>query len=391
VLDARLIGSDTVFQYGHMIVCTRVTWWGQQVGTTLSWQWHFNGAAVAPGNTQINPSLQVPTESGSAGNCLANQTQDGQPAPIPMGQFMVASSLNGTPSAQNTATFQADPPPGATPLPTARPTIAPSPTPEETPVGPCRENLLNGDMELGPTRWGYGESPQTGRTIASVILDGISATSGTWAARLGGVLVSGGTHIEEIRQDSSPTGLVDPARMMTATLRFNAGLLTNEVPGGAETDILLGAFVSDDETVEPDVIGYISEDSIQQYGTYYTFEIDVTAEMTARAGWANSLLVLQQQQNDQAGSNWYVDDVSLMVCRTDRAGGMQPGRPEPSVSDAIAGSVVQTNAKASSAADAGALDWSSAKQLAPKPLAAPVTRAQNAPSPQVNLYAAPMR
>jgi hypothetical protein len=332
-LDAALIGTGRQFQYGHMRVCTRVTWWRLPVGATLSWQWYQGGSQVLPGDPRVNPSFQIGTTSGSASQCLTAEL-DGVPVPFPQGQFRVASSVNGQPSGSGSFEVTLDPPPGATALPTGQATVAPSPTPQETPTGPCREFIQNGDMERGATVWRFGEQPATGRSLADIIIQGIPATSGTWAARLGGVLIQGGQHIEEISQSSSPVGLIDPTRMLTATLRFNAALLTNETPDGIDTDVLLIGFVNQADTSQSETIGLYSEEDTPA-GQYRAYEGDVTELMTARPGWEDSFLVFQQAQDGEDGTNWILDDISLSVCRTDGVAGpdaLAPRRPLPNVS-----------------------------------------------------------
>ncbi len=67
-----------------------------------------------------------------------------------------------------------------------------------------------------------------------------------------------------------------------------------------------------------DIVGVYSEESITP-GRYNSYEVDVTAEMTRRENWDQSLLVFQGVQNDVAGSFFYLDDVELQVCRTEGA------------------------------------------------------------------------
>ncbi len=235
-LDARLINSGSVFQYGQRRLCTRVTWWGQSPGTFLRWEWFLDGERI-PDESGANPTFQVDTRQGSAGNCLI-QT-DG--SPMTRGTWEVRAWLGTVRQAVGTALIQDNPPPGATAVPTAYPTIAASPTPVETPTDGCRNTIVNGDMERGSSvAWRLGASHTIpGRTIADVIRTDVTRNGGLWAAQLGGIIVPGARFAEELRQDSSPTGLVDPARMTSATLKFASGMVTNETRNGTDDDLFL--------------------------------------------------------------------------------------------------------------------------------------------------------
>ncbi|MFQ5460966.1 MAG: hypothetical protein ACE5EL_09250, partial [Anaerolineae bacterium] len=288
-----------------------------------------DGGPVAKDDPDVNPTMSLDRAIGHEASCLL-ASLDGRPVPIPTGNFEVRVWLgNGLfPTTRGQVLIQPDPPPGATPYPpspTPFPTIAASPTPKATPgTGPdCREFLVNGDFERGPSvGWTHGMDPVVpDHDIAAVIRNDVSTNNGDWAARMGGVLVTGGRFVDEIRQPSSPVGLIEPSRLLTATLRFFGGIVTEETPDGTPSDALLMAFVSVNNPDKNVVIGGFSEESLTP-GRFQGFEVDVTEHLSRRPpDWEDSLVVFQSQQNDTAATWHFLDDISLNVCRR-RMGGV---------------------------------------------------------------------
>ncbi len=294
----------SAFQVGVPQLCVRVRWWGQDPEQDIRWQWYKDGRQVDI--AALNGTVRMHTPESFVYRCA------GQP---PVGVYEVRAYVGDAPqpAATGSARVQTDPVPGKpthTPEPTQEgppPTNTPGPTPEG-----CSEQLQNGGFEDGPAVWQLATTAQEtelSRVIRLASTVGINPIGGEWVAVLGGGLAVE----DQLSQPSSPTGLVDPARLDTATLHFYLGYVTEEVHDGVNDDGFFPIFVSQGGVTEqPPGTGW-SEEHFDP-NSWYEITVPVTAQMTRREGWDSSRILFISRNDHEAPTFMLMDEVSLTVC-----------------------------------------------------------------------------
>jgi hypothetical protein len=342
--NKNLIQPGSVFQFGIPTLCARIQWLDQPPGTSLRWQWFKNGAIWDV--PQLNGNLPNAPADGVQTPCVDYGTdENGNPNPVPIARYEVAVYLNGAsqPDALGQAVVQADPPPGATAITTRVP-----PTEEPTQTAPatatvgatatsepgtgCPELLTNGNFELGARDWSAFEN---GSAVAAggIIVKGSNLTpsppmvDGEWLALFG----SKPSVEQQLHQTWANGGaLIDPARLMSATLRLSFLVVSQETPNGNRDDWLAPFFVRPDGEYSQPERSVISEELIGtqiQEGNWYRAEIDVAEQMRKRPGWDTARLVLDSTHNAEHLTSYLVDRVSLSVCLSPGAAGAVTSKP----------------------------------------------------------------
>ncbi|MFN2251901.1 MAG: hypothetical protein ACK2UL_08285, partial [Anaerolineae bacterium] len=316
-----LLAEGTAFEYGQMLMCFKMTWTDVEVGTPMRYLWHVDDEAINPDNTDLNPVFSADVPSGWAGNCIqANNPDTGDRIPLPLGTYRVDMWLDNIrpddPSvASAEAVIQEETPEGATALPTPEPTLDPG-------QFECHDVLANGDFEQGPNvGWSLNsnvvDQDQNPITIDQVILeDEQAAFQGSWFAYLGRCV---GCVWELYQTDGLE--LYEPGDIEKATLTYNAGIVTEEQPDGAEhNDIFASFFISQatdpeagpDNSIQVPESGF-SEENVQ-HGQWLPWSFDVKDLLTKREGWDTAQLLFLSRQDDALITQHFLDNSMLEVC-----------------------------------------------------------------------------
>jgi len=215
-----------------------------------------------------------------------------------------------------TSTPGTNPTPTRTRTPTSRPPT-PSPTATGGPAPLCRSWLVNPGFESGPVDWWAFAALEPG-DAATVVVEGasvgVAARSGEWLAMLGR---NPDASDEMLIQPWPPHGpLVEPGRMISATLQMHFGILTDEVRDGVHDDWL--ASVVYDQSGNPESVPrtMFSEEIIDS-DTWYEFAhpVDVTGLLTQRSGWESMAFGWYGENSAEHRSRFVLDNARLIVCQ----------------------------------------------------------------------------
>jgi hypothetical protein len=228
--------------------------------------------------------------------------------PGPRASFTPTSVSSETPpdkTATPTAT-STDAPPTITDQP---PTVTPTPTPSLD----CVELLQNGDFESGAVSWsltiGQNREPVS-QAIQPRSEVPVPPHGGEWLAWLGGF--NGG--LAQLR--SSGLRAYEPTEVMSGTLSFWVALQTQEMSNrrpndrirarieGARRDLLIDAATR-------------SEEDFPEQNKWQRIAIDFTDYLGTDEV---ENLTLEFEADEQLGSWYYFDDVSVTACRARRSG-----------------------------------------------------------------------
>jgi hypothetical protein len=244
-------------------------------------------------------------------------------------------------------------PPGNTPAPpTEPPPASPTPVPTEpeptasaAPPGPldCQDWIVNGGFEAGAASgWtfehnvtdpGYDFSKALVR-YADVPQMERPPDSGDVFAFLGN-----GLNVDMKLSQSEARDVLPADRVVSATLQFDLGVQTDEVPDGTSQDGFIIALIDQENKVEP--VGAITEESPGLVNdAWMRWQIgDFAQYVIQRTGWETMRLQLRSVQNDSHVTIHVLDNVSLTVCQsiTPLAGARSTGRRPVLVGHALPG------------------------------------------------------
>jgi hypothetical protein len=275
----------------------------------------------SPGTTE--PPTEPPTATTPGSPTATDEPQGDWWIYLPIA-LKNASPGAGVPETPGPEPTNSSLPPSPEP-PSPEPTDVPSATPQPTalPAG-CREMLVNGGFEQGPSvGWTLESNAQkpdgTPLGVADVILNNAAfpsvspppAVEGEWFAFLGR-----GQNINMALYQTNPAALIEPQRVLTATLRYYLAFISDEVRDGTDDDVF-GVFAMN-ESDEKVQVGYgISEES-QDIVPSMIYEItaDMTEAVKRRAGWDTMRLLFVSQQNDVRVSSQLLDGTSVVVCES---------------------------------------------------------------------------
>jgi hypothetical protein len=320
--DMGQFTPGTAFQYGHLVLCQRITWSDLPVGTPIRWQWYVDEEAVAPDDTDLNRTFEVPDTSGVDGNCVEYRNQEtGEQLPLPLATYRVDVWVDDVGEAAPRHTFseaviQEDPPEGATAIP-------PTPTPAPTrPPGTftCRQIMVNGDFEQGAeVGWAVDSNAEVGGEPLGpqhVIRnndewpDSDPAFEGDWFALLGD---DPDFDLRMILFQETATDLVDPAKIITAELRYYAGQATDEVRDGTNNDNFGVVVINQDNQAEIVPNTVFSEETLEA-GRWYSWRVPVTELLTQRESWTTVRFGFVSEINDNTATVHFLDSTRLDVC-----------------------------------------------------------------------------
>jgi hypothetical protein len=110
--------------------------------------------------------------------------------------------------------------------------------------------------------------------------------------------------------------VVAVGRIVSATLQFDLGVLSDEVPDGQNDDGFVIAAIDQDNKVEP--ISAITEESAGlELNKWVRWQItDFAQYVVQREGWETMRLQLRSLQNDSSVTQHLLDNVSLTVCQS---------------------------------------------------------------------------
>lgn len=335
----NLIQPGSVFQFGIPSLCARIQWQDLPPGTSLRWQWFRNGAIWDV--PDLNGDLpNVPADGVQTPCVVYGEDGQGQPIPVPIARYEVAVYRNGVaqPDAIGQAIVQEDPPPGATAIPTGvQPTQVPTQLPPTATATPepgesCPELLSNGNFELGARDWSAFENNQA-VSAGSIIVRGADLSpsppmvDGQWLSLFG----SRPSIEQQLHQTWADGGaLIDPARLISATLRMSFLIVSQETPNGSNDDWLAPFFVRPDGEYSQPARSTLSEELLSgqiQEGLWYRTSIDVAEQMRRRPGWDTARLVLASTHNAEHLTSYLIDRVSLSVCLSPAQTGFLSRRP----------------------------------------------------------------
>ena len=326
----RVENIGNQFQYGAMRLCAQVNWFGWPDSTEVRWQWYQKSGSrfeEIPSST-LNDSVRVGQETRPyASRCIRAVDGDGQDVPIWLNEYKVDVFVDGMspPAASGIAVISQDPPPGKTALPaspTPWPTGQPSPTPTPKATGGpplpggCSTVIENADFERG-SAVGWTLATNANKTISDVIQRGadlaLNAAGGDWLAVMGR-----GANVRD-QLISVPFDFPEPAQMISATLNFSFGLVTQETKNGNHDDTMIAALVPRDGGQASTIPGTgISEELIDADSWYSLSQpIDMTQLLTARAGWSGAQLLFQSQNSADAPTAHILDEIELVLCVSD--------------------------------------------------------------------------
>jgi hypothetical protein len=332
-LDAgdRVQGKGTRFQYGHMRLCSQISWFGQPPATRISWQWFQKSGSQFQkiGSATLNDYIVVGQEERRyISKCIAAVDGEGRDVPIWMNEYKVEAYIDdpessGPADAMQIAIVQQDPPPGATRIPigpTPQPTGAASPTPKATGGPPleagCTQYAVNGDFERGPSvGWTLrtnvaAPNDTTARVIQRAAdLGLVAADGGDWLAIMGRAL----NVRDQLLTESFP--LPQASQIISASLDFSFGMVTTETRDGNHDDTFLAAMLNQDGQNQTIPNSGISEELVDPNNWYsLNNPLDITQLVTARAGWTSAQVLFQSLNDDKAASAHLLDAVSLVIC-----------------------------------------------------------------------------
>ena len=326
----RVENIGNQFQYGAMRLCAQVNWFGWPDSTDIRWQWYQKSGSrfeEIPSST-LNDSVLVGQETRPyASRCIRAVDAEGEDVPIWLNEYKVDVFVDGVlPAAvSEIAVISQEPPPGKTarpPSPTPWPTGQPSPTPTPKATGGpplpggCSTVIENADFERG-SAVGWTLATNANKTISDVIARGadlgLNAAGGDWLAIMGR-----GANVRD-QLISVPFDFPEAGQMISATLNFSFGLVTQETRNGNHDDTLIAALVPRDGGQASTIPGTgISEELIDADSWYsLSTPIDMTQLLTARAGWSGAQLLFQSQNSADAPSAHILDEIELVLCVAD--------------------------------------------------------------------------
>ncbi len=306
--NGTLVGRAT--RFGRIArLCSVQRWTGVPVGTQLAVQWYeangrrWNAIVLSEGNEDLNPVVQVASESGGLQQCIFYD--DG--TPIAAGRFRVAVYLRGETVAWGDEVAEVtgeggEPTPGG-----------PTPVPSATPKLPdnCQNPVVNGDFEQGGEGWQgaarNGHELLRSPGFASLI-----------AAQLGGY-----DDAEDILLSTGRIDTLPIADIESVTVRWAIGLDGTETRGngddadrfligveGDDADHRTALFLSEDTAVDGALI------PLQRW-----FQLQATvSEMWAKSdGYATARILFAARTNASNPMYFGLDNVVVEYCR--KAGG----------------------------------------------------------------------
>lgn len=293
-----------------------------------------DGSAGAEGSGGA-PAQGTPRGPSSAAWIYLPQTmKDVHLDELPLPATAPAATATRTPTATPTITPHGPSPtpdePTPTELPTEVPTDLPTEVPTETPTetpepkptmsARCSDWVTNGDFEQGATDWELATNAgaqyrRLGRVIRQPATNElVQPFEGRWLAALGGG--TGGWQDALIHPDESKRGWLLPAagEIVSATLRFQFAIASQETPNRRPDDVFTVALYNDDKTARLEVLpSELSEETVTA-GEWRAYVVDVTQAMTQRPRWDRARLELRSDNNQQLATWHHVDDLSLTVC-----------------------------------------------------------------------------
>ncbi len=323
------------FQYGAMRLCAQVNWFGWPDATRVRWEWAQKSGnrfeSIQSGT--LNDFITVGQEQRPyATRCIRAVDEQGNDVPIWANEYRVQVFVDDAaePAASKIAEITQDVPPNATALPaspTPWPTGEPSPTPQPDPTNDppfdpgCTQVIENGDFERGPSvGWSLATNVQPpNNTLSRVIVRAsdlqLVADEGDWLA-VGGRAVN-------VRDQLISTAFDFPeaSDIVSATLDFAFGIITEEVKDGVADDLFVAGLVPASGGDAVGIPGSAYSEELIESNSWYRLSqpIDVTALVTARAGWTGGQLLFESRNDAEAASAHLLDSVELQICVGDAA------------------------------------------------------------------------
>lgn len=329
--DGTVVGKASQFQYGIMQLCSKQGWAGYAAGTLLRRQWYYwDGGAFAeiPGD-----GLNGTADAGEydwVSQCAVFEPE-GVRQPIPINRYKVAVFIGGAtePVASEVAEVVDGPIPGQptyTPTWTPQPTIAPTVTPIATPGEGgvvCKQAFENGDFERGPSV-GWTLQTNANQTDISRVIrrapdvsPGFVAAGGEWLALLGGGVDVRDLIITPLWE------LPEASTIISATLDFSFGIITEEQKDGTHDDTMTFWFVNQDNQRIQIPRSGMSEEVIDPNQWYNLADpLDVSQFITQREGWSQARFLVESGNSAAASSIHLLDEIKLEIC-------VNTGNPAP--------------------------------------------------------------
>jgi hypothetical protein len=212
--------------------------------------------------------------------------------------------------------------PGTTPTEVVGPTETPPPGPGDV---TCRDWVVNGGFEQGPNvGWSFESNAQkpdgTPLVASDVILKYVDFAGqllpppggGEWVAFMGS-----GANIDMRLYQTEPVALPAPEQVVSATLTFDIGILTQETPDGQDNDFF-GIYVIDQSDKAEAVAAVTEESDLITLGSWNELSLtDFQRYVTLREGWETMRLMFRSWQDDANMSQHALDSVRLNVCTVD--------------------------------------------------------------------------
>ena len=228
------------------------------------------------------------------------------------------ATANPSPTDEPTPTHTVEP--SATPTATQ---IPPSPTPTQVPLV-CEQHVPNFDFEAGPRQWTLivtNTEQQVSRSIQPSARVPVRPTSGDYLAWLGGLPST------MFRLTSDPFN-IDTTDMISASLRFNIALMTEESWDRRDDDVVAVRLGAGSRFTEvPDL--RLSEETLPGGGRWRTVVEDVTSMVQ---GGSVRALDLRVDTSGARNSWFYFDDVTLTTCHRRLEGFTGQAGPVPNTS-----------------------------------------------------------
>lgn len=352
-VEDRVQNRGRQFQYGIVRLCAQVSWNRELPDSTLiRWQWYQkSGTRFEPIEAStLNGTIVVGEEQRVySSRCIRAVDGDGSDVPVFRNEYKVDAFVNGaaTPDSSGTAVISDNVPPGATaipPSPSPRPTLAVSPTPRPVATSTpgdsvrCVQVIENGNFEQGPAvAWSLATNVQppnntTSRVIRKASDLQLMAAGGEWLANMGGQV-----NVQD-QLVSAPFDFPEASQIVSATLDFSFGIITDETKDGSHDDTMVAALVSEGGgSVLTIPRSGISEEIIDSNSWYSLSQpLDVTELVTARPGWTGAQLLFESRNDAEASSYHILDEVRLSLCargtwmeRSSRARAMPVSSPKP--------------------------------------------------------------